>query len=64
MLLMSSLPAGFSNAVRAGRNLLSGELPDTVQIVQDWKYYDRQKCRKVHVESDFEQKGPSHAYEP
>lgn len=61
---MSSFPAGISNAFRAGKNLLSGELPEPVQIVQDRRFVDRQECGKVDVESDSEPKGPVDAKEP
>ena len=54
MLLMSSFPAGISNVVGAGKNLLSGELFESVQALQDRSRIDRQKHGKVDVESNFE----------
>lgn len=64
MLLMSSLPEGISNAFRAGKSLLSGKLPQSVQTLQDWDVVGGQECGKVYVENDFEPKGALDADQP
>lgn len=63
MLLMSSFPAGISNAFGAGKNLLPGKLFESVQAGQNRTNVDRQKCGKVNAESDFESENARHAEE-